>query len=182
MSEMARLFVSVEVPVTDPLKQAMADLDSIKGVRASKPEQIHITLCFLGDTDVRRIPELVKNLKGALADSHRFDLKVKGIGGFPNLKRPRVVWAGTDDGGNLAHLAEKVRSAVERTHLDFDGKRFSPHVTLGRIQGTADVGAVAERYTDTVFSESEVDSVRLMRSVLQPSGAKHTVVERIPLL
>ena len=182
MSEMARLFVSVEVPVTDRLRQAMADLDSVKGVRASKPEQIHITLCFLGDTDVRRIPELAENLKDALADVHRFCLKVKGIGGFPNLKRPRVVWAGTDDGGNLAHLADKVRSAVERTHLDFDGKRFSPHVTIARVQGNADIGGIGERYDDTVFSESEVDSVRLMRSVLSPSGAKHTVVERIPLL
>ena len=79
-------------------------------------------------------------------------------------------------------LAEKVRSAADRTHLTYDGKRFSPHVTLARIQGPADVSEVARRYADTVFSESVVDSVRLMRSVLSPSGAKHTVVERIPLL
>ena len=182
MAETARLFVSVEVPVTDALLQAMKDLDSVRGVRASKPEQIHITLCFLGDTDVRRIPELVGNLKAELSDAHRFRMTIKGIGGFPNLKRPRVVWAGTEDGGSLSVLAEKVRRAADRTHLDYDGKRFSPHVTVARVQGPADVKEVADRYSDTVFAETEVDTVRLMRSVLLPSGARHTVVESIPLL
>ena len=90
--------------------------------------------------------------------------------------------AGTEDGGYLSVLAEKVRRAADRTHLDYDGKRFSPHVTVARVQGPADVKEVADRYSDTVFAETEVDTVRLMRSVLLPSGARHTVVESIPLL
>ena len=182
MEGTARLFVSVGVTMTDGMRKAMQALKGIKGVRASPEGQIHITLLFLGDTDVQRIPALKENLRSALEGTGAFMLSLKGIGAFPNVRRPRVVWIGIDEGKDeLAHLAELVRGAVSRTRLRQDGKPFSPHVTIARVQGPADISYVAGPFGDTVFSEYTVDSVRLMRSVLGPNGAKHTELACIDL-
>lgn len=183
MGETVRLFISVDVSVADALREAIGTVSSIKGVRASREDQIHITLSFLGDTPSERIPGLITNLRSALSGTEAFDVSLKGIGAFPNPKRPRVVWVGIDDGKeDLALLAGRVRDAVRKSRLKQDDKPFSPHVTIGRVQGPADVSELEKRYRDKVFSEFRVDSVRLMSSVLGPSGAKHTLVERIVLL
>ncbi len=182
MAETARLFVSVDVAVTDAVMEAVSELRGIRNVRASPEGQIHITLSFLGDTDTSRIPGLVRELGSALSDIRPFGVSLKGIGAFPDLRKPRVIWIGIDEGKEeLAHLAEAVRAAIGKSRLRQDDKPFSPHVTVARVQGPADIGAVAGRHSDTVFSRYTVDSVKLMRSVLGPSGAKHTVAERFPL-
>ncbi len=181
MSESRRLFVSVSVPVTDPIRDTLAELASVGNVRAEKADKIHITLCFLGDTDVRRIPELRDRLRETLSSEHRFTIRLKGIGAFPDVKRPRVVWIGIESDA-LARIVDAVRGVVDSCRLDHDRKPFSPHVTVGRVNGRADVRGLAERHRDTVYAKFEADSVRLMASELLPTGAKHTVVERFPLL
>ena len=183
MGEPVRLFVSVDVSVSEAMRSVVAEIGSIRNVRASKEDQIHITLSFLGDTPPERIPGLVANLRESLSGISSFGLSLKGIGAFPNVRRPRVVWIGIDEGRDeLALLADRVRGAVAKSRLRQDDKPFSPHVTVGRVQGPADVSEAERRYRGTVFSEFTVGSVRLMRSVLAPSGAKHTVVEDIALL
>ena len=183
MGESVRLFVSVEVSVSETMRSAISEIGSIRNVRPSREDQIHITLSFLGDTPSERIPGLVSNLRGTLSGTSSFGLSLKGVGAFPNVRRPRVVWIGIDDGRDeLALLADRVREAVRKSRLRQDDKPFSPHVTVGRVQGPADVSETERKYRDTVFSEFTVGSVRLMRSVLGPSGAKHTVVEDIALL
>ena len=183
MGDPVRLFVSVDVSVSEAMRSIAAEIGSIRNVRASKEDQIHITLSFLGDTPPERIPGLVANLRESLSGISSFGLSLKGIGAFPNVRRPRVVWIGIDEGRNeLALLAGRVRYAVRKSRLKQDDKPFSPHVTIGRVQGPVDVSELEKRYRDKVFSEFRVDSVRLMSSVLGPSGAKHTLVERIVLL
>jgi 2'-5' RNA ligase len=183
MGEQLRLFVSVEVAVSDAMRSAMAEIGGTRNIRSSKEDQIHITLSFLGDTPSERVPGLVANLRESLSGTSSFGLSLKGVGAFPNVRRPRVVWIGIDGGRDeLALLADRVRGAVAKSRLRQDDKPFSPHVTVGRVQGPADVSELERKYRDTVFSEFTVGSVRLMRSVLAPSGASHTVVEDIALL
>ncbi len=180
MQGSARMFVSVPVEVTDTMRDAVRELTQIKNVRASREDQIHITLCFMGDVDTSRVPALKEALRDALSDSERFDLCIRGMGAFPNIRRPRVIWMGIEN-EHLAHLADAVRSAVRKARVGFDGKPFSPHVTVCRVQGPADVSRIAGRYADTEFSKFTVGSVHLMKSVLGPDGAKHSVVDTIPL-
>ena len=181
MGESKRLFVSVSVPVTDAMRDAISELAKVRNVRTEKTEKIHITLCFLGDTDVRRIPELRDRLRDALSSEHDFQIRLEGIGAFPDMRRPRVVWIGIESDA-LAAIAGKVRGAIADCGLDFDRKPFSAHVTIGRVSGHADVSNISDRYRNIVFAEFKADSVRLMASELLPTGAKHTVVERFPLL
>ncbi len=181
MSESRRLFVSVSVPVTDTMRGTLDELASAGGIRTEKADKIHITLCFLGDTDERRIPELRDRLRETLSSEHRFTIRLKGIGAFPDIKRPRVVWIGIES-DVLVRVAGLVRGVVESCRLDHDRKPFSPHVTVGRVNGRADIRGAAESHRDTVYAEFEADSILLMASELLPTGAKHTVVERFPLL
>lgn len=182
MQDPVRLFVSVDVKVTDAMRDVLSELRSVKGVRAAGEGQIHITLCFLGDTDPRRVPGLIDSMRRGLSDVHAFKLRIEGMGAFPNVRRPRVVWFGITEGSDeLAQLSAKVCGAVDSQKLHRDGKRFSPHVTAGRIQGQAEIKEIVDGNAETVFSEFTVDSVRLMKSVLGPNGAKHTVLERFPL-
>ena len=182
MADAARLFISVDIPVTDTMRGLLSDLRGMRNVRASPEGQIHITLSFLGDTDVSAVPRLVKGLHDALSGIDSFDMSLRGVGGFPNLNRPRVIWVGIDEGKDeLAHVADLVRGAVRDARLCQDDKPFSPHVTAARVQGPCGVVAVAERYKDALFCECHVDSVRLMKSVLGLNGAKHTVLERFQL-
>lgn len=181
MGESRRLFVSVSVPVTDAMRDAISELAEVRNVRTERAEKIHITLCFLGDTDVRRIPELRDRLRDSLSGANRFRICLRGVGTFPDARRPRVVWIGIES-TELAGIAAKVRKAAVDCGLDFDSKPFSPHVTIGRVSGRADIGRFVTDHRDTVFAEFEADSVRLMASELLPTGAKHTVVERFPLL
>ena len=180
MGESRRLFVSVNVPVTDPMREAISELAGIRNVRTEKADKIHITLCFLGDTDVRRIPELRDRLRDSLSSEGRIRIRLRGVGAFPDIRRPRVVWIGIES-DTLAAISAKVRKAAEDCRLDFDSKPFSPHVTIGRVNGRADITEYAGVYRYTMFAEFEADSVRLMASELLPTGAKHTVVERFPL-
>ncbi len=108
MSESRRLFVSVSVPVTDQIRDTLAELASVGNVRTEKADKIHITLCFLGDTDVRRIPELRDRLRETLSSEQRFPIRLKGIGAFPDVKRPRVVWIGIESDA-LTGIADAVR-------------------------------------------------------------------------
>jgi len=182
MAGTVRLFISAEAAVTDDVREAMSELGRMRNIRPSPENQIHITLSFLGDTDESRIPRLVGTLRDALKGIGGFGVSMKGLGAFPNTKRPRVIWIGLDDGRDaLALLAERVRGAVDSAGLHQDGKPFSPHVTIARVQGPADVSDIAERYRGEVFAEYRIESVRLMGSVLGPSGAKHRVIETFVL-
>ena len=83
MQDPVRLFISVDVKVTDAMRDVLSELRSVKGVRAAGEGQIHITLCFLGDTDPRRVPSLIDSMRRGLSDVHAFKLRIEGMGAFP---------------------------------------------------------------------------------------------------
>ena len=181
MEKTERLFISVDVKITKEISNILKELKDM-GIRPSDEKQIHITLSFLGDTPVSKIDRLVDNLRKELSGTERFNVILSGIGGFPNTRRPRVAWIGVSEGKEqLTDLSEKVRAAVRNTKLIQDDKRFSPHVTIARLRDPTDLTEMAERYSSVIFSEYVVDSVRLMKSVLSPSGAKHSLLASFEL-
>jgi 2'-5' RNA ligase len=97
------------------------------------------------------------------------------------MRHPKVVWLGVKDPESLIGLAEKVDSAVKGMKLKSDDKRFSPHITIGRVNGRADLGDFFSRYKRAEICSFRCDHVDVMKSVLTPKGAIHSVVERIEL-
>jgi RNA 2',3'-cyclic 3'-phosphodiesterase len=186
--ESLRLFVAVELPpavceALSVLQKRLKDFDRDRAVRWVSIDSIHLTLKFLGDTPAARLPEMDAALREAVAGHPPFDLTVEGAGCFPNLRKPRVAWAGV--GGDLDAL-HALRDAVERLIAPLgyptEDRPFSPHLTLGRArQDTSRIAlsSLGEKIGQTKIGRLagwHVEGVSLMRSDLKPSGAVYTQV------
>lgn len=178
---MMRTFISVDIPLTDVIDEVLGEMRRADNVRPVPKEQIHLTLKFLGDQDEKKIERLCSSLRDSLHGTEPFDIRVEGVGAFPDIRHPKVVWLGVKDPKPLIELANKVDSAVKAMKLKSDDKRFSPHITIGRVNGRADLDDFFGRYKGTSFCTCRCDHIDVMKSVLTPKGAIHSVVERIEL-
>ena len=148
----------------------------------SRTGNIHLTLRFLGDTDARQRRALIDALQAAAVDWRPFRLSVSGVGGFPNLRRPRVLWVGMDgDLAALNALQAAVEAMVQGVGFAAEGKRFSPHLTLARSRRNlssrdlAAVGQAVSDYTpDPPSTEATIDHLVYIHSDLRPGGAVYT--------
>jgi 2'-5' RNA ligase len=192
-SEPLRLFIAIELPaaardVLAALQKRLQSADANRAIRWSSLDGIHLTLKFLGDVAPDKIASITAGLTAATAGRKPFDLTVAGAGCFPNLRKPRVVWAGS--GGNSAAL-HALRDVIEQhvAPLGYptDERPFSPHFTLGRARQEASASALAaigeqigKMDVGTLYSW-RVDGLSLMRSDLKPSGAVYTQVAQFEL-
>ena len=184
MAETLRAFIAIEVPeaARRQLEAAIQRLqdEGVSGVRWVRPDGIHLTLKFLGEIEAARTEAILKGMAEAVVGSGPFELSLVGVGAFPSLRRPRVVWLGL--GGDLEVLSAlqgRVEDEVAQLGFPRERRPFSPHLTLGRVRGDAgsvDTGGL-ERAASAVSMESEmgwrVGEVCLIRSTLLPSGARY---------
>jgi 2'-5' RNA ligase len=167
-----RLFIAVPLPVE--VKEALFKLrEPIEGVRWRNPEQMHLTLKFLGDTPRQEINQLQKELNAITADPFSVDLE--GAGQFPLTGPPRVLWVGVASNNQLIQLHKEVEQLCSNIGFPPEDRDFYPHITLGRVtDGTeTEVESLIERYSDFQIKDIPVDRVVLYESQLQPDGAVH---------
>lgn len=176
-----RTFISIPVQGRDSLKPVLDDLSNAAGVRCSPPGQLHITLRFVGDVDASRIDRMERCVRAAVEGIHPFEISVAGVGAFPNRSRPSVVWVGASPQDILAGMADRIGAELDSAGIDYDGKPFKSHVTVGRCRGPADLSAVFDRYGRTEFTRFVCSHVDIMGSELTPRGAMHRVLRRIDL-
>jgi 2'-5' RNA ligase len=153
-------------------------------VRWIAPESIHLTLKFLGNVEVDRV-EALKGALGELAwDAGALHLTFSEIGAFPNLKRPRVLWVGIGAGADLVcDLAARVERITAGLGFPREERRFTPHLTLGRVTGHGPASWAEHLVRSARFTPMQVavDSLVLYRSELLPGGARHTPLLVVPL-
>lgn len=190
---MIRVFLAVEL--TRELHQALAQLQStlkkvLPPISWVRPESIHLTIKFLGDTEERLLDDLRQAVSEAAAGHGPFSVTLEGLGVFPNGpngRAPRVLWVGM--GGDveaLRRLATEVDRACEVLGFPGETRPFSPHVTLARIkrngrevgQALARQGVMDQRIT---LGDLRVEAVVCMQSELKPTGAVYTRLWEIPL-
>jgi len=189
-----RSFIAVEIPheIQQAIHQSTANLRKGVGslIRWVAPENMHLTLKFLGDISPASVDILTQMLR-AEADSFLcFDIHLKGIGAFPNLKRPRVIYIGIQAPAGLEALQRGIESASHRLGYESDpngGRRFSPHLTIGRVRQGASTSdqqkirqALENIHIDSLGT-ARVDSVHLYKSDLKPSGPVYTKLYSVPL-
>ncbi len=179
-----RLFVAVDVP--NAIKQAIENdvVESLRphltGARWTRPEGRHLTLKFLGNVDDDRVEEIAAELSGAAARSKRTRVAFEQLGGFPNLRRPRVLWLGIGPGAeDLALLAEAVEEALQPLGFPGEDRPFHAHFTLARFPRPAPIRELPE--VDVPAKRFAVADIVLFRSQLHPKGARYTALERFPL-
>jgi 2'-5' RNA ligase len=186
-----RTFIAIELAA--PILERLGDLESRmqqdlppKLVRWVRPEGIHLTLVFLGEIPVERVDRVAEALRQACAGHAPFSVSIAGMGCFPNARRPRVVWVGVGEpSGALARLQRDVEGALEPLGFPPEGRRFSPHLTLGRVKGGGRqaleaLGTYVEQAKVHV-GEMRVEAVHLMQSDLQPGGAVYSELAVVPL-
>jgi len=180
MRETIRLFVAIDLPgeVKDLLAETAVQLSQNvpkRAIRWVRREQMHLTLRFLGDTAVAHLPNLQQALSQLVTQHHPLQLRLHGVGAFPNQKRPRVVWAGL--AGDLAPL-QAMQADLEARLVGLGWERekrpFNPHLTLGRVKDARLARGLRwdVRLAEVGFG---VTAVQLMQSELRPSGAVYTV-------
>lgn len=181
-----RLFVAVPLP-SDVTAAAAAALPDLAGLRAVRPEQMHLTLAFLGDVPVARLPDAIAATELGATGHDAFEAALDRVGRFPAGGAPRVVWVGLGDGAAaVAALASSVRAALAAKQLPFDAKPFQPHVTLARVRDRithADAQLVADAVGRARIApvRFEVSGVLLLESQLGPQGPRYTPRAALPL-
>ncbi|HEX3049612.1 MAG TPA: RNA 2',3'-cyclic phosphodiesterase [Aggregatilineaceae bacterium] len=193
MTEMWRLFIALELPphVLEELTSIQTNLKRQippQTVRWVDPKGIHLTLKFLGDAPVSQRETLQNKLSEAAQQVAPFDLTAGGLGCFPNLKRPRVVWVGIHGSETLLNaLQQAVEDHIAPLGYPTEDRAFNPHLTLGRVRQDADrnniakLGDLISRALAGQPQSWTVQHVSLIRSELKPSGAVYTVLFHAPL-
>jgi 2'-5' RNA ligase len=183
-----RLFVAIEL--TDAVRRRLGtlqsqhrDLDSV--VRWVRPEQIHLTLKFLGAVPDAKAAEIVDALTAVAPNHAPFEFAVRGAGCFPARGAPRVFWVGVEEPtGALERLQAACEEAMAAIGFPPEGRRYSPHLTLARVKGARGGGAVRDAAQSAAGFDGgaqRVGEVVLFESRLSPQGARHTPVGRAKL-
>ena len=170
---MYRLFVSIEIP--DGVKSSLARLCcDVPGARWVDPEQIHLTIRFIGEVDGHVYRDVLGALDGVHADP--FPLTVRGVGHFPPRGEPRVLWAGLDKSPGLATLHGRIESVLTRVGLEPERRKFAPHITLAKLRNSPARAVASFIATHGLFRSEPflVDEFFLMRSTLGAKQALHT--------
>jgi 2'-5' RNA ligase len=149
------------------------------------PENFHLTLKFLGGIDTGRVPDVDKALADAVAGRSPFQLTLRGLGAFPSVGRPRIIWAGIADGAaELAAVAARVDHALVPLGFPAEERPFSAHVTLGRVRTPRRNPRLSQALSaaaDVELITVPVARVSLMRSDLSPRGARYSELAGHPL-
>jgi 2'-5' RNA ligase len=183
-----RAFIAVELPpaLGDQLAALAARLRRAAPERAARwvrPEGIHLTLKFLGDVPVSQVEQIKALMEAATGDCGPFECAVAGLGCFPNLRQPRVVWVGVhDSSGALERLQGALEEGAARLGYPREpaGRGFNPHLTLARV-GRETRGPEARQVGEAVqaagpadLGRLPVEALALMQSDLRPGGAVYT--------
>jgi RNA 2',3'-cyclic 3'-phosphodiesterase len=176
-----RSFLAIELPemILKKIGQVEEDLKSSHAdVRWVSPEKIHLTLKFFGNIDESRIEPIVKSIAGATPTTSPFPLRLKGIGAFPNIKNPRVIWIGLlDEKEVLVSFQKRLETELEKIGFEPEKRPFQAHLTLGRVKssrGREELVRRMEKYVEKEFGDFRVERVILFRSDLRPTGPIYT--------
>lgn len=182
-----RLFIALDFPeeVRQALRELMARLrHETRGARWVRPEGMHVTLKFLGETDPKILPDIRRAL-GEIHSASAVEMHFRGLGFFPNEQRPRVLWCGIAASPNLAEIAAGVESALEPLGFPREARAFVPHLTLARFPvpgGHQKLLRAAEELKEYDFGTTRESQMYLYQSVLHPSGAEYTRLESFPFV
>ncbi len=186
--ETIRAFVAIEL--SDEVKQALRNVqDKLRGAPGSRevrwvaPENMHLTLKFLGNVDRARLTRYTAALEQAAAGIPRFNLTAHALGCFPNTRKPNVIWVGLEgDLPTLLRLVQQVEEAFGEAGLEREERAFSPHLTLGRVRREArpveraELGATIERFPRTDYGSIVAEKVHFIQSDLRPSGPVYSIL------
>jgi 2'-5' RNA ligase len=184
MKNQIRAFIAVPLPPM--VRSAIAKLirflqTTVEETKWTEPENLHITLKFLGDVSLNDLPEIIKAMKQTAAKVEPFDIEIAGCGAFPNWETPKTIWVGCEqnDDKDLSQLAETLETDFFNIGFAKEPRRFSPHLTLGRIKNHHSVDAIEIPHRS--YGYCGVDEIILYSSELTKRGPIYDELAVVPL-
>jgi 2'-5' RNA ligase len=182
-----RLFVALDIP--DAVRRALRELiarlkPECDDARWVRPEGMHVTLKFLGETDGAKLDSIKAALSPVRSD-RPVDLDFRGLGFFPNEFHPRVIWCGVKGSSNLVTLAASVDAALQPLGFSPESREFSPHLTLARFdshKGLDTLVRAANNLKSYDFGSARQSEFYLYQSVLKRGGAEYTRLATFPIV
>ncbi|RKY88617.1 RNA 2',3'-cyclic phosphodiesterase [candidate division KSB1 bacterium] len=184
---MIRCFIAIDLPGS--LKKKIGEIQAkLKGsgadVKWVKPDNIHLTLKFLGEITPEKVEEVKASLDGISVK--KMEISARNVGAFPSLKRPRVIWVGIEKGlEKLKDFSNIIEKEMQKIGFEKEKRSFKPHLTIGRVKSqrnignlVKEIGLIEEFETEPFIPEEFI----LMRSDLKPSGAEYTPIKKYRLI
>lgn len=182
-----RCFIAIDLD--ERVKMALSALQmELKGCNADikwvKPENIHLTLKFLGNVDEKMLSKIEVKLGDACNKYNGFSLEAKGMDVFPNKRHPRVLWVDITSNDSLTGLQGEIEEGMASIGFEKENRGFTPHLTIGRFRSTTGIEALYDKiqlHRNDSFGLIDVRAVLLMESKLKPSGAEYIRIAEVPL-
>ncbi|MCS7099320.1 MAG: RNA 2',3'-cyclic phosphodiesterase [Sulfolobales archaeon] len=175
---MVRLFVAVELENADTWRKILEFRDVVAscsidgGIKPVEDENIHLTLRFIGEVPEIHVPRIIECLN-VVRNFKKFSLSLRGVGAFPSVARPRVVWVGVREGAEELRIVRNSFENCLKTLAEEDREEFVPHITVARIKGRYRHECLLtyiRKYELVDFGVSPVTQVKLKKSQLTPKG------------
>jgi len=183
-----RLFIAIdpEPAILDTIFKLISTLKRdypTEGMRYTAPQNLHLTLQFLGETDEHQIPKIISKIDKICQNFSEFDLEFANLGAFPSRRNPRIIWLGVNNPQPVTALAKAIISDTGLVQ-DPEKAQFSPHLTLGRV--TEDARGISSEMFSKLFAKlgsvnvgtTRIREVLLYQSILKPGGPVYTVLSR----
>ena len=183
-----RLFIACPIP--DSLKKSIEKIESLfkeseADVKWIKPENLHITLKFLGKVDKERLNDVIEKTRNAINGVSSIYANVESLGVFPNWRKPRVVWIGIEQGKEeLKRLSNNVDEKLSLVGFEKEKREFAAHLTIGRVRSNKNIKKlidVLQKKSKETFGEIFIDHIVLMESKLSSQGASYACIEKFSL-
>ncbi|MBN1861170.1 MAG: RNA 2',3'-cyclic phosphodiesterase [Candidatus Thermoplasmatota archaeon] len=178
-----RGFIAIDITPTPKILAFEEDIRRTGAdVKLVEPENIHITIKFLGDTDEQHIDTIEQCMKGSVQGVTPFPITLRGTGVFPNTKYVKVLWVGITDAGRIAPIAQTIDAALVPLGFPKEQRGFSPHLTVGRVKTARNKDRllrVVEQYNIEEFTVQEVHALVLKKSDLTPKGPIYSTLREV---
>ncbi|MEM0371059.1 MAG: RNA 2',3'-cyclic phosphodiesterase [Ignisphaera sp.] len=176
-----RCFIAIEIENYEVLKEIIKVKEELlrRGldIKLVEDENIHLTLRFLGNISQNSVEVVKKILSSSSQIINRFEIEIRGLGVFPSIGNPRVIWVGVGKGvEELYQIRKIIDQEISKNKLydvHKDEQEFRPHITLARVKSRRNIESFYDfykRYSDYLFGVSSVTKIKLKQSILRPQG------------
>lgn len=188
MNEPIRSFIAIELSPENQAKlsQIIKELKtSGADVKWVRPENIHLTLKFLGQVETKQIPEITEILEETAKGFDKFEIQLNELGAFPKIHSPRVIWVNANEPtGIISTIVFQLEERLEKLGFAKEGREFTAHITIGRVRSSDGRINLVDKLKQTKISSpiiQEVNKLTLFKSTLTPSGPIYGVINQANL-
>jgi len=181
---MVRVFIAISCP--EELKRGILEIQKVINklgkMKLVEPENIHLTLKFLGHIDDNKLNKIIDALN-FISENRKFEMSLRGIGAFPGPGYVRIIWIGVDKGSDKIMIIQKGIDEKLSSHGFERDKRFHPHFTLARVRSIdkQQIRRVLQDNKTLEFGSFEVTEINLMESKLSPRGPIYSIIHTFEL-